>query len=99
MPREKQNQNLKRRGSGGSRGLLGVVTLAQLFSPPERLLLSSRQYPQKTSASSATSAFQVLVLVAASSAIKPTGNTPSAHSPPSSLPALWLGAQVPGATR
>src|SRR5216684_7669522 len=42
------------------RRFLGVVTLAQPFSSPARLRLSSRQYPQKTSASSATSAFQGL---------------------------------------
>jgi len=44
---------------------LGVVTLAQPFSSPARLSLSSRQYPQKTSASSATSAVLILRVVSA----------------------------------
>src|SRR6267142_6876707 len=49
----------------------GVVTLVQSFSSPARLLLSSRQYTQKNSAPSASSAFQDFgfdfVLVAAPS--------------------------------
>src|SRR5882762_11273991 len=56
--REKQNQNLEMQRKRRKQRFFGVVTLAQPFSSPARLLLSSRQYPQKTSAPSASSAFQ-----------------------------------------
>src|SRR5216684_77487 len=64
------------------RRFLGVVTLAQPFSSPARLLLSSRQYPQKTSASSATSAFQGFSVLTLLNARK--------TKPPACAPAVFI---------
>src|SRR6267142_1106185 len=51
-------KTLKRRGSSGSRGLLGVLPRTQHSSRRRRKGLGPTLQPPKTSASSATSAFQ-----------------------------------------